>query len=88
MTTRATHDYEALCQLAAQKSTDEQAITLVKMIKMGWQVTKVVTDHQVNKSAISLCLGKTAAWLMPNASIKRAAVGRSTVTIAYEEIRA
>ena len=80
MTTRMTH--EDLCTVAAQHSTDAQAVALVKMLKMGWTITKVATDKQSGKAAIALCLGQTQAWLMPSASVKRAAVGRSSAAEA------
>lgn len=62
-------------------SSPIQKEQLRKMVKMGWQITRVIGNQHSGKFAIGAVMKNTPAWLLPDGSLKRPKVGEKTVDV-------
>jgi hypothetical protein len=70
--------------IAEAHSTAAQKETLAKMLKIGWQIDRVV--EYGNQSSVALSLKGCAGWLLPTGKFERAALGKKSVSLDYTKM--
>lgn len=80
-------DQDQVTEQAFRVATIEQTAMLIKMLKIGWKITKVVGYRDTGKYAMALALKGTAGWLLPEGKFERAAVGNKVAKLDTQRLR-
>ncbi len=74
--------FAGICEDKMQyQATDEQIATFAKLYKLGWHISRVVTNRKTDKVAFGVVLDGCAAWVKPDGVLDRAPVGRKCAVL-------